>query len=341
MITSVDISSSDPSDDSKASSLSKKSAKASSPADVVEFLASFYFGWCDWSKKQRAVRLENQSKLRDLMARQAREQGIESKKLMLFCIFRNWVLYMSLRKQHKKEALQARKLANERLSTVKLKPTKEMLARRQSVLLSRASISGSPYLSRSGSEANDCYNDRYSPSGGRNTNGSSKTVYHVAAMARAAATTQAMLDDFAADGERAAEETRGKIMCYELLANRHKHAIATTAREIERVTTTTNKNSNNNNGNGSSTSTTTATGIYMEYSYQRGSGVAGISSFFEPDLLSDDGNGNESIAEQLRAVVEDTLTCDNRNSVAKGRNDFAKMYRQILEERAARDQIYF
>ena len=79
-------------------------------------------------------RFKQEQKLRETMRVQKATQYKQSRKLMKAVTFNKWCEYMVITRLEKREVVAAQKEASGNLAKAKLKPTKEMLKRRNSVL---------------------------------------------------------------------------------------------------------------------------------------------------------------------------------------------------------------
>ncbi|GMI15924.1 hypothetical protein TrLO_g3322 [Triparma laevis f. longispina] len=110
--------------------------------EVDAFLTDFLLAWRARTVEQKQVRQENERRMRDMIRKNRAQQGMEAKKLTIAVTFNKWKKYLTLVHIERREERRLRAEANERLAKAKLKPTKRMLVRRESVLSSRRLSNG-------------------------------------------------------------------------------------------------------------------------------------------------------------------------------------------------------
>jgi len=179
-----------------------------------ELLRPMLQEWLVVVKKMKRERAIQEQKIREVMKVKATQQYKQSRKLMKAVTFYKWIEYMFINNIEKKEMAKVQKEASGNLAKSKLKPTKEMLKRRNSVL---GVVSHSPSNRASGKH--------HRP----------ESFLPMMMMMEDRENVRKSYEELQAGKREIEDEFETKMNAYKILLNRHQRAQATIQMEKERL----------------------------------------------------------------------------------------------------------
>ncbi|GMH63193.1 hypothetical protein TrST_g12400 [Triparma strigata] len=191
--------------------------------EIEVFLREFVHAWRQRTVDQKTLRAENERRMREIIRKNRSLQETEARKLTIAVTFNKWRNYLSLVYIERREERRLRAEANERLAKAKLKPTKRMLVRRESVLSSRRLSNGmeNPF-DRTGS--------------GRNRSGSHRgSLMQVSEMAMEAATNRRKSEEIENERARFRKDSETKLEAYKVFRARQMKALSILRQEKLRL----------------------------------------------------------------------------------------------------------